>query len=440
MTIFASVSDGLALLVSGAAMATAARALWLASQHRHARPATASPAAPGHSTAVPAEGSPTAARSGRRATGGNGGGGQGRGNQTRERVRAFLAERAGQDWSLVQVSQGVGRSSATISYTLDKLVQAGEVELSSPKPRRYVITTSGSTAHQQVAQSQEQQARPQARPEPMAADGVTAIADPQTDTRSRASKLATADGNHPSGSQARGDALRDHIRGWLADRAGQSLSLVEISSGVGRRSATVSYALDKLISAGQVELTNPKPRRYAITSDGVRAAQSQPAPADVEDTPEPVAPERRAEPGATRAAAKPKASTVAATATPESGPDDSGNGDLGEEIRAYLASHPDEHFSLIDVSHGVGRASAAVDYQLRRLVDAGQVTLASDKPRRYTVPAGQSPQPNPGTARPTGRRGASAAASASSTARKPASRRGGRKAAAATGEVAAAGR
>jgi len=254
-----------------------------------------------------------------------------------------------------------------------------------------------------------------------------------------------ATGNPPStgdsGSRARGDALREQIRGWLAERAGQSLSLVEVSNGVGRRSATVAYALDKLISAGEVELTNPKPRRYAITSDGAHAANSQPAPADVEATPELVAPERPAEPAATRAAAKPKARTLAATAAVESGPAGAGTGDLGEEIRAYLASQPGEHLSLIDVAHGVDRASATVDYQLRRLVDASQVTLASDKPRRYTVPAGQSPQPNPSRAKPSGRRAAKgAAASASGAARKPASRRAGEKAAAATGEVAAAGR
>jgi hypothetical protein len=458
MTIFASVSDGLALLVSGAAIATAARALWLASQHRHARPATASPAAPGHSTAVPAEGSPTAARTGPRVTSGNGGGGQGRGNQTREQVRAFLAERAGQDWSLVQVSQGVGRSSATISYTLDKLVQAGEVELTSPKPRRYAITTSGSTAHQQVAQSQEQQTRPQARPEPMAADGATAIADPQTDTQSRASKPATADGNHPSGSQARGDALRDHIRGWLADRAGQSLSLVEISSGVGRRSATVSYALDKLISAGQVELTNPKPRRYAITPGGTSAAHSQPALVpDPEPTPASVEVKRHAKPAtpdsiANADEASPHTPEPASTAAE---PDSSTNGDLREEIRDYLASHPGEHLSLIDVAHGVGRASVTVNYQLQRLIDAGQVTLASDKPRRYTipVPADNPPQPQAASGEPdaataeltstatrSGRRGSRAAKPASTATRKPANGRRSRTAGAVTGKAAAAGR
>ncbi len=232
----------------------------------------------------------------------------------------------------------------------------------------------------------------------------------RTTTESGAPTTTTATpatGNPPttgdSGSRARGDALREQIRGWLAERTGQSRSLIEVSNGVGRRSATVAYALDKLISAGQIELTNPKPRRYAITSDGAQAARSQPVPADAEGTPEPVTPERPAEPAATRAAAEPKARTLAATAA----------------------------------------VGATVDYQLRRLVDAGQVTLASDKPRRYTVPAGQSPQPNPNpsSAKPSGRRASKGAtATPSGTARKPAGRRGGRKAAAATGNVAAAGR
>ena len=281
----------------------------------------------------------------------------------------------------------------------------------------------------------------------------------RTTTESGAPTTTTATpatGNPPttgdSGSRARGDALREQIRGWLAERTGQSRSLIEVSNGVGRRSATVAYALDKLISAGQIELTNPKPRRYAITSDGAQAARSQPVPADAEGTPEPVTPERpaepaatraAAEPAATRAAAEPKAGTLAATAAVESRPASSGSGKLGEEICAYLASQPGEHLSLIDVAHGVDRPSATVDYQLRRLVDAGQVTLASDKPRRYTVPAGQSPQPNPNpsSAKPSGRRASKGAtATPRGTARKPAGRRGGRKAAAATGNVAAAGR
>jgi predicted transcriptional regulator len=252
-------------------------------------------------------------------------------------------------------------------------------------------------------------------------------------------------GNAPttsdSGSRARGDALREQIRAWLAERAGQSLSLVEISNGVGRRSATVAYALDKLIGAGHVELTSPKPRRYAITSDGAQAARSQPALAEAEDSQEPVAPEQPTERAATPAAAKPRARTVAATASVESEPGSAGNGELREQIRAYLASEPGQQFSLIDVAHGVGRASATVNYQLRRLLEAGQVTLASDKPRRYTIPAGQPSQsPYSSPARPSGRRAAKGAAPSSRAARRPASRRGSRKAAAATGKVAAAGK
>ncbi len=435
MTIFASVSDGLALLVSAAAMGTAARALWLASPRR-TRPATASlAAAAGHPTATtPAPGSPTAARTGHRATSGNGGGGQGRGNQTREQVRAFLAEHAGQDWSLVQVSQGVGRSSATISYTLDKLVQAGEVELTSPKPRRYAITTSGATAHQHQAQPQEQQAVP------AATESTSPTAGRQPHARSDASKPTAASGNGPSGSQARGDALREQIRGWLADRAGQSLSLVEISSGVGRRSATVSYALDKLISAGHVELTNPKPRRYAITPQGASAAHSQPA---LVPDPEPT-PAVAAEPPGT-----PEPASTAAE------PDGPGDGDLGEEIRDYLVSQPGEHLSLIDVAHGVGRPSATVSYQLQRLVEDGQVTLASDKPRRYTAPApadnaphsqAAGDEPDAATADPAstatrpGRRTPRAAKRATTAARKPASGHRSRTAGSAKGKVASAGK
>jgi hypothetical protein len=307
--------------------------------------------------------------------------------------------------------------------------------------RRLAQPTQPAAATAQTPPATAKPSAPTASPaRPAAHRRTTTSGTPTTTTATPATGNPPTTGD--SGSRARGDALREQIRAWLAERPGQSLSLVEVSNGVGRRSATVAYALDKLISAGHVELTNPKPRRYAITGNGAHSVHSQPAPADIEATPELVAPERPAEPAATRAAAKPKTRTVAATATVESRRDGAGNGDLGEEIRAYLASQPGEHLSLIDVSHGVGRTSATVDYQLRRLVDAGQVTLASDRPRRYTIPAGQPSQsPDPGPAKPSGRQAAKgAAASPSSNARKPASRRGGRKAAAATGKIAATSR
>ncbi len=301
MSILTSVSDGLALLVSGAAMATAARALWLASPHRRTKPAASAStsAATSQPAADPAPAPPTAAPS-RRRTAGNGGSTRGRGNQTREQVRAFLAERAGSDLSLVQVSQGVGRSSATISYTLDKLVQAGEVELTSAKPRRYTITPSGTAAHQQQPQQQEQgvQAEQVAPPEPIPAEDRKAKAEPQPRTRPRARKTAANHAEEPSATaaaesrrapkpastprsansaKARGGGLREEVRTVLASRAGEALSLGEVSGGLGRSSATVSYHLQGLVEAGEARLVDGKPRRYTIAATATPSVPSAPA-------------------------------------------------------------------------------------------------------------------------------------------------------------------
>ena len=216
-------------------------------------------------------------------------------------------------------------------------------------------------------------ARPSAPTQPAATAKPAA-----TTVRSATPTLATSTASQAAGgngSQPRGDALRQQILAWLAERAGQSLSLVEISNGVGRRTATVSYALDKLINAGLVELTSPKPRRYAVTTTGASAAEQQPAPAPA-PAPEPTLAEAAADPQP-----DPKPDTTADAADGER------VGDLRAEIRDYLASQPGTQVSLIDVAHGVGRRSATVDYHLRKLVDAGQVTLASDKPRRYTIAA-----------------------------------------------------
>jgi DNA-binding IclR family transcriptional regulator len=452
MTILTSVSDGLALLVSGAAMATATLALRRTRPQRRVTPAAlaqdrgpqpreqvraflAGPERPKGFLA-----NPEPAEQDRPPVPGS----RSRGGATREQVRAFLADpqRAGSDWSLVQVSQGVGRSSATVSYALDKLVKAGEVELTSAKPRRYTITPSGATP---LARRGATQAASGSAPE--AAGSANAAAHPQTSTRSRAGRPAAGDGEGSIGRQARGDALREQIRAWLADHPGQSLSLVEVSSGVGRRTATVAYALDKLISAGQVELTNPKPRRYAITPQGASPTHSQPTIVpDPQPTPAPAqaAAARRAQPAADQAT-----STGAAPHSP-------GERELGEEIRDYLAGQPGEHLSPIDIAHGTGRPSATVKEQLQRLVDAGQIRLVSDKPRRFTVPAPASdatqPQPAAGSrprtavapstsAAPQSAAGRPRAAKpTSSRTRKPANGSRSKTTAAATGKVAAAGK
>ena len=101
---------------------------------------------------------------------------------------------------------------------------------------------------------------------------------------------------------------------------------------------------------------------------------------------------------------------------------------------------------------GVGRRSATVDYHLRKLVDAGQVTLASDKPRRYTAPAqadnpphpqAASDEPDAATAEPastatrSARRAPRTAKPATTAARKPANGRRSRTAGA-KGKAAAA--
>src|SRR6266545_5468226 len=149
MSILASVSDVLALLASGVALLAAARALQAARRAVQA-PSAASPQPPGSivraakpepvpATARPATRDSSATAAGKR----DGTGTQGRGDALRDQIRAYLAEHDGRDLSLVEVSKGVDRRSATVSYAIDKLIAAGHVELTSPKPRHYAITSAG---------------------------------------------------------------------------------------------------------------------------------------------------------------------------------------------------------------------------------------------------------------------------------------------------------
>jgi len=142
MSILASVSDVLALLAAGAALIAAARALRVASRLAH-RPAvtTMEPTTARSEPTEPAPRSQPAAssRTGTTASKSATNGSSARGNELREQIRAFLAERSDRDLSLVEISNGLGRSSATVSYALDKLVAAGEVELTNPKPRMFCI-------------------------------------------------------------------------------------------------------------------------------------------------------------------------------------------------------------------------------------------------------------------------------------------------------------
>jgi hypothetical protein len=273
MSILTSVSDVLALLAAGAALIAATRALQVAGRLARGPATTVQPPAV---QAEPIDSAPPAKpATASRTSGTPVAAGTARGNELREQIRAFLADRPGQELSLVHISQGVGRSSATVSYALDKLVQAGEVELTSPKPRRYTITPSGTTAHQPQPLQEAAEAEPAAGPEPTPAGEHQAPAERPSRTRPRAGTPATADAaGNGGGGRGRGAETREQVRAFLADpeRVGSDWSLVQVSQGVGRSSATVSYALDKLIQAGEVALTSPKPRRYTIAASGTGPA------------------------------------------------------------------------------------------------------------------------------------------------------------------------
>lgn len=53
----------------------------------------------------------------------------------------MLASRAGEALSLAEVAGGLGRSTATVSYHLQGLVEAGQARLVDGKPRRYTTAT-----------------------------------------------------------------------------------------------------------------------------------------------------------------------------------------------------------------------------------------------------------------------------------------------------------
>ncbi|HZD67615.1 MAG TPA: hypothetical protein VFA45_01440 [Actinomycetes bacterium] len=267
MSILASVGDLLTLLAAGAALIAATRALQVASRLARGQAATVrpptvqaeptNPAPPATSSAAskpPANGSST------------------RGNGLREQLRAFLADRSDLELSLVQIANGVGRSSATVSYALDKLVAAGDVELTSPKPRRYRITSAGASA---IPQTTASAAAPTPTPVTEQAEQSSGISagEPRRKPKPASTPRST------SGAKARG-GLRDEVRAVLAGRPSETLSLAEISNAVGRATATVSYQLDRLMRSGDVIKAGDKPRRYAI------AASAQPQPSASTGTPE----------------------------------------------------------------------------------------------------------------------------------------------------------
>jgi hypothetical protein len=205
MSILASVSDVLPLLAAGAALIAAARALGVASRLAQRPAATA--AEPVTIRSEPTEPAPrsqpaASSRTGTTASKPATNGSSARGNELRQQIRAFLADRSDRELSLVEISNGLGRSSATVSYALDKLVAAGDIELTNPKPRRYRITTAGASAPRQAT-------APAAAPAtPPAADQAEEPSATPTAESGRASKPASTP-RSPVSAKARGGGLRE---------------------------------------------------------------------------------------------------------------------------------------------------------------------------------------------------------------------------------------
>jgi len=275
MSILASVSDVLALLAAGAALIAAARALRVAS--RLAQRPAATTMEPTTVRSEPNEPAPrfqpaASSRTGTTASKPATNGSSARGNELREQIRAFLADRSDRELSLVEVSNGLGRSSATVSYALEKLVAAGDVELTSPKPRRYRITTAGASASRQADVPA---AAPATAPATDRAGEPSGTSAPEP---RRAPKPASTPRSANS-AKAKGGGLRDEVRAVLASRGGEALSLTEVSGGIGRSTATVSYHLQGLVEAGEVTLVDGKPRRYTIAATVTPSASQAPAQA-----------------------------------------------------------------------------------------------------------------------------------------------------------------
>jgi predicted transcriptional regulator len=62
--------------------------------------------------------------------------------------------------------------------------------------------------------------------------------------------------------------LRQQVLGCLAERPGQALSSTAIAKTLDRSAGAVANALRVLASQGAVTQTQPKPRRYTITTTG----------------------------------------------------------------------------------------------------------------------------------------------------------------------------
>ena len=98
-------------------------------------------------------------------------------------------------------------------------------------------------------------------------------------TTTATAQVAQPTGNGASAPRLGHGALRDLVRGYLADRPGQACTPHQIAKALGRSAGAVSNALTSKALQDQVIQTSQRPRRYMIPSQPAGTAEAEPATA-----------------------------------------------------------------------------------------------------------------------------------------------------------------
>jgi hypothetical protein len=198
-------------------------------------------------------------------------------------------------------------------------------------------------------------------------------------------------GAKPSSIEAVLDVLRQH--------PGATAAQVAEQAGIGR--STAARTLANLETQGRAT------RRRGKAEAGGRAAPDRwslapEAPTDRADAGQPASDQPATEPAGTAQPsgphghagvqdAPPAAADDTAAATPPTGRDASGQrlrpGALRTLVGAWLAERPGQAFTPTRIGKELGRSAGAVGNALATMADAGEVTQASAKPRRYMATA-----------------------------------------------------
>jgi predicted Rossmann fold nucleotide-binding protein DprA/Smf involved in DNA uptake len=204
-----------------------------------------------------------------------------------------LRQRQGATTAELAETAGIGRSTAGKTLaTLEAQGRAnrqhGTAKSGRPAPDRWTLRTDadrGEPAPQPAAEPAAEALTAATSTAPSGSDATPATSTPNDSDEAEQATATTnrpgADADQPAGratgtgQRLRSGALRGLVRGWLAERPGQSFSPTRIANELGRSAGAVGNALATMTQQGEVVQTSRKPRRYAIAKQGDHASATR---------------------------------------------------------------------------------------------------------------------------------------------------------------------